>query len=283
MLTRPARPALAATYEGRDPRLLERMLPLVDFIEIAPDSIARQTEAGLRIDPVILDELERCRLPILVHGVGLSIASADGWSGHYLPLLDAIFERLPVAWHSEHLAYARVDGEDLGTMLPPPATHEALDLIADCVARLRARYPVPFLLEHVARILPEPPGDYSPAGFLNALARESGCGILIDAYNLECDRENLGRDVDAFLDELDFTHVREMHVAGGTLHKGFRMDVHSRRLDEATRRRAADILSRAPHLGAVTFEFLRQAVPTLGHDAICAELAALRTMLADAR
>ncbi len=283
MLKRPASPALAATYEGGDPKLLARLVPLVDYIEISPDSISRDTGDGLVLDGGVMAELEGCGAKFLVHGVGLSIASASGWSQGYLSLLDRLFERLPIAWHSEHLGFTMVDGEQLGTMLPPPRTPEALDLISERAAALRARYPVPFLLEHVVRIVPDAPAPYSEAAFFNALARQSGCEIVIDAYNIECDRENFGFDAGAFLDELDFSNVREMHVAGGGWHKGVRMDVHSRRMDAPTRARAADILGRAPNLKAVTFEFLKQAVPVLGHDAICAELAGLKEMLAHAR
>src|SRR5262249_19229831 len=148
----------------------------------------RMDESGAGIDPAALFEIETAKKPIIVHGVGLSIATAEGWCDRYIRLLDELFERLPIAWHSEHLAYTRAAGEDLGTMLPPPRTAEVLDLLCERIAVLRARYPVTFLLEHVVRILPDPPGEYSEAGFLNALARESGAGILIDAYNLECDR-----------------------------------------------------------------------------------------------
>lgn len=282
MVNGPAGPRLAATYEGGDPALLARLVPLVDYLEVAPDTISRMGEAGPVLDPETMAELSDCGLPVIVHGVGLSIASADGMSEDYLRLLDGVFEALPVAWHSEHLGYTMVGGEQLGTMLPAPRTNEALDLVCGRVRALRARYPVPFLLEHVARILPDPPADHPEAAFFNALARDSGCGFIVDAYNLECDRENFGFDVDRFLDELDLAPVCELHVAGGGRHKGMRMDVHARRADAATQERTGVILARASNLRAVTFEFLRQAVPSLGHDAICAELADLREMLSDA-
>ena len=172
---RPARPALATTYEGGAPSLFERIADQVDLLEIAPDSISRTTETGCAIDRDILAELKEIGRDkgFLIHGVGLSIASADAWQDDYLQLLDELFEHLPVVWHSEHLGYTRVDGEQLGTMLPPPRTREALDLICERVATLRARYPVPFLLEHIVRILPDSGGDYSDAEFMNALARET--------------------------------------------------------------------------------------------------------------
>ena len=281
----PARPecGLATTYEGGDPRLLERICPLVDYLEISPDSISQVSDERCTLEPAILRELEEAarEKTFLIHGVGLSIASASGYSQEYVHLLDELFSRLPVAWHSEHLAYTMVEGEQLGTMLPPPRTQEALDMLCERVSFLRARYKVPFLLEKVVRFLPEYPGDYSEAEFLNALCRNTGCGLLLDVYNLECDPKNFGFNIEEFLRELDLENVLEMHLAGGVEYGGFQVDVHSHVTAESTLAVARRALSRAPGIRAVTFEYLKEAIPRLGHDGICGELARLRhTLLA---
>jgi hypothetical protein len=43
-----------------------------------------------------------------------------------------------------------------------------------------------------------------------------------------------------------------------------------------------EIIRRAPNLRAVTFELLKEAVPLLGHDSICAELLHLRSAIQSA-
>ena len=269
---------LAATYEGDDPVLLERIVSLVDTIEIAPDAIARSEAKRARLRPEILDEYAAVlpHVNLVAHGVGLSIGSFDRWNDDYLRLLDELFSRFTLEWHSEHLACTMVAGENVGTMLPLPRNEEALQLVCERVAAIQQRYPVPFLLEHVISLLPDMPGSFTPAGFLNAITARTGCGLLLDAYNLECDAYNRGLDVDAFLNELDFAPVRELHVAGGVRHKGFQLDVHSRIVCESTLSLALRIIKRAPELRVVTFEFLKEAVPSLGHDAICAELLRIR-------
>jgi uncharacterized protein (UPF0276 family) len=269
---------LATTYEGSDPRLLERICPLVDYLEISPDSISEMTSDGPRLNAAILRELETVaqEKSFLVHGVGLSIASASGYSQDYIRLLDELFSRLPIAWHSEHLAYTMVEDEQLGTMLPPPRTQEALDMLCERVRFLRSRYKVPFLLEKVVRFLPEYPGDYSEAEFLNTLCRQTGCGLLLDVYNLECDQKNFDFNIEQFLSELDLRNVVEMHLAGGVEYGGFQVDVHTHVTQESTLEIARDVLARAPQVRAVTFEYLKEAVPRLGHDAICSELERLR-------
>src|SRR5512138_3203993 len=249
-------PAIALTYEGNDASYIERMLPLIDVLEVTPDTIAIAGDDGAEIPLRTLDVLEDLsrHVHIVVHGVGLSIGSADGWSEEHLRL----------AWHSEHLGYVNVDGQHLGTMLPLPRTDEALDLLGERVAALRTRYGLPFLLENIVRVLPEPECAYSDAAFLNALVARTGCGLLVDVYNLECDAQNNGLAIDDFLDELQLEHVRELHVACGVEHEGVLLDVHSRPLRDSTLTIARDIVRRADaHVGLVTYELLAEAVPVL--------------------
>jgi uncharacterized protein len=274
-------PALAATYAGDDPELLRRISPLLDVIEIAPDPIAREGSGAARIRQDVLAEYASVAADVrfTVHGLGLSIGSFDSWHDDHLRVLDELFEHVAVAWHSEHLGCSRVGGESLGTMLALPRTTEAVDLVCERARAIQRRYAIPFLLEHVAGLLPESPAAYSPAEFLNAIARESGCGLVLDAYNLECDVDNHDLDLQRFLDELDFSAVRELHVAGGVRYKGACLDIHSSITGPSTLALAVEILRRAPGLELVTFEFLKEAVPLLGHDAICSELLRLREVI----
>lgn len=271
-------PALATTYEGGDPALLERLVQLVDLLEIAPDTIVGSERGQYILRPEVLDEYASVssRVGLIAHGIGLSIGSFDQWNHDYLRLLDELFARFDLQWHSEHLACTVVAGESLGTMLSMPRTQEALDLVSRRVELLQKLYPVPFLLEHVIQLLPDAPAEFTPAGFLNAITSRTGCGLVLDVYNLECDAHNQGLDIAAFLDELDLTPVVEMHLAGGVEFEGFQLDVHSGLTRETTLTLARDIVKRAPNLRAVTFEFLKEAVGLLGHDAICGELARIQ-------
>lgn len=277
------RPALAVTYNGGDPALFERLVPLVDAVEVTPDAIARANNGCVSLRNELVEEFAGVlpQVRLIAHGVGLSIGSFDHWDESYLRLLDELLERFDVEWHSEHLAYTNVGGENAGTMFSLPRTEEALDLVCDRVRQLQQRYPLPFLLEHVINLLPDPPAEYSPAAFLNEVATRTGCGLLLDAYNLECDAHNQGLDTDAFLAELDLTPVKELHLAGGSRDHGFQLDVHSRTTADSTLALGREIIARAPNLQMVTYEYLKDAVDLLGHDAICDELVRIRRELMD--
>jgi uncharacterized protein len=257
------------------------VLPLVDYLEITPDSIARAEGSGARLDPAILDELHAVAeaTEFVVHGVGLSIGSASGYSEQYLDLLTEFLEHFPATWHSEHLGYTKVDGASLGTMLALPKTHEVLELLVLRVGEIQARFELPFLLENIVHLLPDYPGDYSDAAFLNELVARTGCGLLLDVYNLECDVANYGFDIDAFLDELDLEAVGELHVAGGVERDGLQVDVHSRTTEPSTLALAQRVVALTPNLGGVTYELLPEAVPVLGTEGISAELTRIRSAL----
>jgi uncharacterized protein (UPF0276 family) len=272
------RPALATTYEGMGLDLLERIVPLVDYLEIPPDSISR-TEAGrTSLRPEILDQIESVssQTGVIVHGIGLSIGSFDQWNEPYIQLLDEFFSRFTPRWHSEHLGYTTVCGENLGTMLALPRTEAMLDLVCERIRRIQERYKVPFLMEHIIHLIPDAPEDYSAASFINEVASRTGCGLILDAYNLECDRHNFGFDIAVFLDELDLNPVSEIHLAGGFQLDGVQLDIHSRPTAESTLDLALGILPRCPNLGVVTYELLKEAIPNLGYDGICAELTRIR-------
>ena len=191
------------------------MLPFVDCIEVTLETIAEVDDGKISLSGEIIAELKNVgrAVQIIVHGVGLSIGSHEGWSPTYFRLLDAFLEQIEVAWHSEHLGYTKVDGEHLGIMLPMPKTEEALDLVCERVRAIHDRYQMPFLLENIVHVIPAFPSNYSEAGFLNALTARTGCGLILDAYNLECDAHNHRFDIPGFLDELELGAVRELHVA----------------------------------------------------------------------
>jgi uncharacterized protein len=271
--------ALGVSYEGRDPALLEQMLPHIDYIEVTPETIAEVHGDDIVLSADIVAELKNIDkdVNIIVHGVSLSIGSHDSWAPTYLRLLDALMEQVNVQWHSEHLGYTKVDGEHLGIMLAMPKTEEALELVSKRVTSLQRRYGIPFLLENIVHVLPDCESAYSDAGFLNAVTAQTGCGLILDVYNLECDEHNHGLDIPAFLAELHGEHVRELHVACGVVKNGFMLDVHSRLTRPRTTALARAAIEKvATNAQVVVYEFMPEAVPGLGHVAIGQELSQLR-------
>lgn len=271
--------SIGTTYEGKDFDYLRKILPFVDHIEVSPDSIARQVKGKISIHPESLSHLKwmqrNSRADLLLHGVGLSIGSYDGYSRDYTALLDELFDILDINWHSEHLAYTMVNGENLGTMLTLPRTDEVIDMVCRRIDTIQNKYKVPFLIENVISMLPLPDAPYSEAAFLNRITSLTGCGLILDIYNLECDQKNFGLDTAAFLQELHKDAVYELHLAGGLKddEHQFQMDIHAGTVAASTVELTQLVLSQEPpNLKAITFEILEEFIPQVGSEQIIYEL-----------
>jgi len=266
---------LCTTYDTYDPEFLEMVLPYVQYIEVTPDTIARALDDRITLNASIINSLLDVlpSVKVIAHGVGLSIGSYDGFSKAYIALLDELVATIPLAWHSEHLGYVQINGENLNTMLALPRTKEMLDLVCARVNYMQDRYKIPFLMENIVRLLPDAPAELSDAQFLNELTRRTGCGLILDVYNLECDAHNHHFDIPSFLDELDISPVKEIHIAGGTEYKGFKLDIHTNLVSDSTIDLALQLLDHPScQVETINYELLPEAVDLLGQEAIGNEL-----------
>ena len=103
-----------------------------------------------------------------------------------------------------------------------------------------------------------------------------------DMDTLYVNSVNLGIDADAFLDELDLSTVREIHVAGGNELFGVYLDSHAGACPEPVWRLLARAAPRCRSLACVTFEFHESYYPRLGEAGILAEIARIRQTLREA-
>jgi uncharacterized protein len=275
-------PSICFTYDNYDPLLLEAILPHVDFIETTPDSISMiQPDNSVVLHPKILDQLKQVAnsKKIVAHGVGMSIGTFEGLSTDYVKLLDELVDNVELYWHSEHLGYTTINGECINVMLPVNRNKENLQLICERIYFLQERYKMPFLIENIAHLLPDYDSQYSDAEFLNEITKQTGCGLILDMYNIYCDAYNYQFNIDAFLKELNLDSVREIHLANGSIYKDRMMDIHSNAVDDAVLQLTRDILPNIKNLEIITFELLPEAVPTMGYQAIQNELIRIKSLL----
>ena len=175
----------------------------------------------------------RERYPLSLHGVGLGLGSAAGYSREHLRRLAALAERVEPALVSEHLCWNAIDGKVMNDLLPLPLTGAALDLVIARVAAMQDALRRQVLIENVSSYVRFAGDDYDEAGFLNELAVRSGCGILLDINNFYVNQLNLGVDAAAQIDAIDPRHVGEIHLAGHLVTDLAVIDHHGARVTEA--------------------------------------------------
>jgi uncharacterized protein len=180
-------------------------------------------------EPAVLESLRR-DYPVSLHGVGLGLGSAEGYSAAHEDQLLRLVQRIDPAFVSEHLCWGATAGRHFNDLLPLPYSEEALQLVAARVDRLQNRLRRRILVENISAYV-EPGGSEMGEGeFLAALARLTGCGLLLDVNNLYVNQVNLGRDALAQMRALDPASVQEIHLAGFFQSEHCLIDTHSARV-----------------------------------------------------
>jgi uncharacterized protein len=271
-------PAVGIGYRGAIDGWTRAHLDLFDVIEITVDHCI---EGNATRRSAIYDLVGR--IPLTAHGVGLSIGTDAPLDLAYLDEVAAVVERLGARSYSEHLAFTRVPGHDLGNLLPLPRTMAVAEAVMDKIRTIQARVPVPFLIENISYLFEWPDQDLSDAHFLTLICRETGAGLLLDIENLYLNASNHGFDPLDFLDALPPGLVQEVHLAGGITVKDrtsgapVLVDSHSHPMPEE----ALDLLDRVLLRQAPAAIVLERDERLDAVDEILDDVARIRTRLAN--
>jgi hypothetical protein len=207
---------------------LESEVP-VDFIEVVSENFM---VAGGR--PLHVIDAIRERHPIALHGVSLSIGSADGLKQDYLRRLKALADRVQPLWVSDHVCWTGVEGFNSHDLLPLPYTEEAIDLVC---ANIRCAQDVlerPLLLENPSSYISFADDEMTEWAFLAEMCRRSGCFLLLDVNNVYVSATNHGFDPIAYIEGIPRDRVRQMHLAGHSRnHRGLLIDTHDHVVPDA--------------------------------------------------
>ncbi|MFL6708759.1 MAG: DUF692 family multinuclear iron-containing protein [Massilia sp.] len=167
-------------------------------------------------DAQVLQRLRR-DYPVSLHGVGLGLGSARGFSNEHLRRVCALAERIEPVLVSEHLSWGAVADRQLNDLLPLALDRAALDLVAQRIEQVQEALKRTILLENVSTYLRFQDDAMSEAEFLAALATRTGCGLLLDVNNLYVNQCNHGEDAVsaiAAIAALARNSVGEIHLGG---------------------------------------------------------------------
>ena len=181
--------------------------PKLGFLEVHAENYMAETAA---LDRLL--ELRR-EYPVSLHGVALSLGSAERLDRIHLGRFKALIDRVEPILVSEHLAWSAIGGAYLNDLLPLPYTEESLCLFCRHVEEAQ---------EVLGRLLIENPSSYlryiqsciPESEFLTEVARRTGCGILCDLNNIYVSARNFGFDPITYFDALSVEAIGEIHLAG---------------------------------------------------------------------
>jgi uncharacterized protein (UPF0276 family) len=156
----------------------------------------------------------RANYPLSLHGVGLSLGSTDPLNIDHLTKVRRAAERFEPALLSEHVSWSSVGGRFANDLLPLPYSEEALRHMSSHIAQAQDFLGRQILIENVSSYMEFAQSAMPEWEFVAGVARESGCGILLDINNIYVAAHNHGFDPRHYLNAIAPRTVQELHLAG---------------------------------------------------------------------
>ncbi|HEX8621795.1 MAG TPA: DUF692 domain-containing protein [Allosphingosinicella sp.] len=152
--------------------------------------------------------------PVVMHGVSMSIGSADPLDAAYLDKLAELAERVKPVWISDHLCWTGIAGTNSHDLLPMPLTEASLAHVTSRVRQVQDRLGRPLIVENPSSYLQFAGAQMPEWEYLGRLAEDSGCGLLLDVNNVHVSAFNHGFDAAAYIEALPADRIVQVHLAG---------------------------------------------------------------------
>jgi uncharacterized protein (UPF0276 family) len=212
----------------------------VDFVEVISENFMI---AGGQPRHILRQIRERH--PVALHGVSMSIGSADGLRADYLRRLKTLADEIEPLFVSDHLSWSRHGAFNSHDLLPVPYTDEALDLVCANIAQAQDVLGRAMLFENPSSYLAFDGADMTEWEFLATMADRTGCGLLLDVNNIHVSATNHGFDPQAYIAGIPFQHVRQIHLAGHSQGADLLIDTHDAPVSEAVWRLYSHVMGLA--------------------------------------
>lgn len=181
----------------------------VRFFEISPENYMRR--GGYF--PEALDRIG-ASVPLLTHGLTLSVGGIDPFDDAYLSELDRFLDRIDPPFHSDHLCFCGVEGRMLHDLLPLPFTTAAAVHAASRLREVSERLERPMVIENITYYLTPGEAGLTEVEFLGEVLERGGARLLLDVNNVHVNARNHGFDALEWLRKIPLDRVAQIHVAG---------------------------------------------------------------------
>jgi len=185
-------------------------LDRIDIVEVIADDFFRAPRRERRALRTLA-----AQTPITLHGVSLGLASSVAVETKRLEQMARLCGEVePVSW-SEHLAFVRGGGIEIGHLAAPPRSSATIDGAVANLRRARAIVGVAPQIENVATLIDPPGSDRDEATWVSEIIRHSESDLLLDLHNLHANALNFNFDPVDFISRIPPERISAIHLAGG--------------------------------------------------------------------
>jgi hypothetical protein len=153
---------------------------------------------------------------VSLHGVCMSIGARQPLDKAHLARFRALVQRYEPALVSEHLAWSTHETVHFNDLLPLPYTEATLATVCDHIDEVQEAIGRRLLLENPSTYVLFHESTMSEPDFIRAVARRTGCGLLLDVNNVFVSATNHGFSPLDYLSDYPLAPVCEIHLSGHT-------------------------------------------------------------------
>ena len=221
----------------------------IDVLEVIADDYFHTSAKKLRA----LRDLA-AQHPVMLHAVSLGMASTIPVDEKRLDNLARLIHHVrPESW-SEHLAFVRAGGIEIGHLAAPHRNPASIDATLRNIGRAARLIGVAPAMENVASLIDPPGSTITEAAWLRAITLGNSGGLLLDLHNVYTNAVNFGYDAHQLLESIPLENVRTIHLAGGKWVGNRILDDHLHDVPDPVYHLLKSVASRVPHPLTVILE-----------------------------
>jgi uncharacterized protein (UPF0276 family) len=199
----------------------QRQRQPLDWLEVITDNFLVEGGRPLKM----LDFIRR-DYPLVMHGVAMSLGSADGLNLAYVQQVKQLAQRVQPLWVSDHLCWSGLGNTVLHDLNPLPYTDEAARRLIAHITQAQDLLQRRLVVENVSSYVSFAHSGATEWEFLSHVAQEADCLLLVDVNNIYVSAFNHGFDPLDYLNALPAHRVQQIHLAGHSRNPTHIIDTH---------------------------------------------------------
>ena len=194
----------------------------IDYLEIVSENFMNRISSCQQYLGLFTE-----RYPVVMHGVGLNLLGSSPLDQTYLDRLRNLADRVDSPFVSDHLCWSAFGDLRHHDLLPVPFRRDLIPFAVHRIQQVQKKLKRPFALENVSSYVTFPDSEMTEWDFYTEVIEQADCFAMLDINNVFVSSQNHGFDPYRYLDQIDFSRVVQVHLAGHELQPdGLRIDTH---------------------------------------------------------
>ncbi len=185
-------------------------LDCIDLLEVVADDFFDAPRGEIRALKTLASQVS-----VVLHGVGMGLASSVPVETKRLEKMARLADQVQPQFWSEHLAFVRGGGIEIGHLAAAPRTADTLEGAAENLSRAAALVGSKAIMENIATLIDPSGSTLSESAWISGILASADCNLLLDLHNVYANGLNHGYDPKAFLRQIPAARFRAIHIAGG--------------------------------------------------------------------